>query len=299
MMKRREFLATGMTAAGALAAWGCARATTGGRASESNAATSAAAARPAYAVDHVKLVDAHGHIETAAGVALMRRERLSYALIMSRRPATFELARANKDLMGICVWLDPLEKDCLAPARAALREYPDVVKGLKFHPAGKYRVTPELFMPLFAFANDHGLMIQCHTMAPGDGNDWCSAGLFRPLLERFPATKLVLVHGTPAEEAFALMQAFEHVYGDVSYTAWGRPYAQKALRLARRDRILFGIDSPVGFPKNAAGELQPHFRDAAREVAEFYDNDPAWLDGIFWRNAEGLLGLAVPDRFGG
>lgn len=228
----------------------------------------------------------------------MQRECLSYALIMSKNPATFALARAHKDLMGICVWLDPLDKDCLATACTARREYPDVIRGLKFHPAGKYRITPELFTPLFAFANDHSLMIQCHTMAPDQANDWCSAGLFRPLLEQFPATKLVLVHGTPAEEAFALMQAFEHVYVDVSYTAWGRPYAQKAMRLARRDRILFGIDSPVGFPKNAAGEVQPHFRAAAREVAGFYDHDPAWLDGIFWRNAEGLLGRPVPDRFG-
>jgi predicted TIM-barrel fold metal-dependent hydrolase len=250
-------------------------------------------------IEPVKLVEMHSHIENEDGVSLMRRERLSYALVMVHKPAdpkTYELARANKDLIGVCPWLDPTQEGWLAPARWAVANYPDVVKGLKIHPAGKYQVTYDLLAPLFEFANEHDLMVQSHTMAAGDGNDWCSCHLFRPLMNKFPKTRLLLVHGAPPEEAFEMVHAFDHIYIDTSYTAWGAEYAKLVQKSCRPDRVVFGIDSPVAFPKDAAGHLQPHFRQAASEVAAFYDNDPKWAAGIFWRNAESLLGFEVPER---
>lgn len=250
-------------------------------------------------IERVKLVEMHSHIENEDGVSLMRRERLSYALVMVRRPAkpkTYELARQNKDLIGVCPWLDPMQEDFLRPARWAVENYPDVVKGIKIHPAGKYPVTYDLLAPLFEFANEHDLLVQSHTMAPGAGDDWCSCRLFRPLMERFPKTRLLLVHGAPPEQAFEMVNSFDNVYIDTSYTAWGADYAQLVRKSCRPDRVVFGIDSPVAFPKDENKRLQPHFRQAASEVAAFYDNDPRWVAGIFWKNAESLLGFKVPER---
>ena len=64
----------------------------------------------------------------------------------------------------------------------------------------------------------------------------------------------------------------------------------------RSDRVVFGIDSPIAFPQDEVKHLQPHFRQAAGEVADFYNQDPKWLAGIFWKNAESLLGFEVPER---
>jgi predicted TIM-barrel fold metal-dependent hydrolase len=234
-------------------------------------------------VDAIPLVEMHGHISTDQGMDLVRQERLSYILIMSY-PYQLSWIAKHKDVAGACVWLNPTESDHLAVAEKALKEYPEIVKGFKLHPpGGRYRVSYDLLAGLFELANTRGLMIQSHTE-----KDWCNAALFQPLMARFPQTTLLLIHGYPAEETFALVNAYPNVYVDNSYTAWGENYQQAALKAIGKRKILYGIDSPEGFP-TGGGRLLPHYRQAAREMAAFYRQDLDVISYVFYRNAQRIL----------
>jgi predicted TIM-barrel fold metal-dependent hydrolase len=248
------------------------------------AAAGAAFQTPAWSPRTTPLIEAHSHILTEQGVELAKQERLAYLLVMAR-PKEIAFIQKHKDLMGACVWLNAGQKGHLQEARDSLREYPEIMKGFKLHPAGDgYTVTCDLLEGLFELANERDLMIQSHTEAGA-----CNAAKFAPLLEKFPKTKLVLVHGFPAEEAFKVVNAFENVYIDNSYTAWGQAYQQAALKAVGKKKLLFGIDSPEGFPSQG-GRLLPHFRDAASEVAAFYGNDRDVVEHVFYKNALRLLG---------
>ena len=242
-------------------------------------------ARPAKEVDvdAIPLVEMHGHISTDQGMDLVRQERLSYVLIMSQ-PYQLPWIDEHKDVAGACVWLTPTDRDHLAIAEKALKEYPQIVKGFKLHPAGgRYRVSYDLLAGLFELANSKGLMIQSHTE-----KESCNAALFQPLLAKFPQTTLLLIHGYPAEETFALVNAYPNVYVDNSYTAWGEKYQQAALKAIGKRKILYGIDSPEGFPTEG-GSLRPHYRQAAREIAAFYRWDLDVISHVFYRNAQRIL----------
>ena len=80
------------------------------------------------------------------------------------------------------------------------------------------------------------------------------------------------------------------MYLDVSFTAWGKDFQQKALKAVGKDKILFGIDSPLGFPTDT-DSLLPHFRQAAKEVAAFYNFDRETVESVFYKNAIRLLNL--------
>jgi predicted TIM-barrel fold metal-dependent hydrolase len=234
-------------------------------------------------VDTVPLVEMHGHIADDQGMDLVRQERLSYILIMSSPQQLPWIAR-YRQVAGACVWLNPTESDHLAVAKRALNDHPEIVKGFKLHPpAGRYRVSYDLLAGLFELANTKGLMIQSHTE-----KESCNAALFQPLMEKFPQTTLLLIHGYPAEETFALVNAYPHVYVDNSYTAWGEKYQRAALKAVGKRKIVYGIDSPEGFPSEG-GRLRPHYRQAAREIAAFYRQDPDVISHVFYRNAQRIL----------
>lgn len=255
------------------------------------AATAAAFRGEAWDLRTCLLIEVHSHILQGPGLEIIRRERLAYVISMAR-PAELIHVQRHRDLMGACVWLDAKEKDHLQVARKSLADYPEIMHGFKLHPAGdNYTVTYDRLAGLFELANDRNLMIQSHTAA-----ETCNAAKFAPLLQKFPKTKLVLIHGFPAEEAFKVASSFENVYIDNSYTAWGRAYQEAALKAVGKTRLLFGIDSPGGFPERNGAPL-PHFRDASAEVAAFYGNDRDVIEHVFYKNALRLLGWqSLPQR---
>ena len=239
--------------------------------------------------EQLPAIEMHSHITDAAGIALMRRERLRYALIMDTdNHAAMEAARANADLLGALVWLNPAKAGWMDEATRYLAAYPDVLKGFKLHPDGDhYRASLDVLGPLFELANRYGLMIQSHT---SDQSGNCNAGLFAPIMQAYPKTTFIAIHGCPAEEAFALVNAFANVYIDTSYTAWGAGYQKRALVAAGQQRIVMGLDSPLGFPSKD-GKVEPHFRDAIREICGFYDDDPDVAECVMYGNARRILGL--------
>lgn len=243
----------------------------------------------------VKAVEIHSHIEDDAGFSLMRRERLSYALIMTSKKETLERACKNKDLVGVCIYADPTKKDHVDIAAKVLSDYPDILKGIKLFPPKNYVVIVDLLSPIFEFANKHNLLIETHTEQFEKGpNLLCNAAKFKPLMEKFPKTKLILLHGLPVEETFDIINSFENVYVDTSWKAWGREFAKKALASIGADKVLMGLDSPAGFP-HKDGAIMPHFRDAIKGIAEYYGK-PEDVEKVLYKNAEKLLGFEVPER---
>jgi predicted TIM-barrel fold metal-dependent hydrolase len=243
----------------------------------------------------VKAVEMHSHIQDEAGFALMRAERLSYALVVTDNPAVMALARKNSDLIGICVHVHPEKPDFLAPAKKAVAEYPDVVKGVKLLPVGKYGISRELLAPVWEFALKHNLQIQAHTenLRKLDSSLWLDAHRYRPLMEAFPLAKVLFLHGSPADETFELVNTFANAYVDTSFTAWGKKFAARALAFANMSKVVMGLDSPLGFPLDNNGTPLPHFRDAVKALCGFYGDSAA---KVLYLNAEKLLGFPVMRR---
>jgi predicted TIM-barrel fold metal-dependent hydrolase len=234
----------------------------------------------------VPAIEIHSHIHTEQGIALMREEHLSYALLMAPDTPTFELARKHKDIIGTLAFLNPTQPDYLDKGKSAFDVYADVVKGFKIHPENDgFPVKFDLLAGLFALANERECIIQTHTGSRSN------AALFKPLLKAFPKTKLILLHGYPAEEAFDLVNSFSNVYIDTSASAWGKRYQSKALKAIGKEKIMMGLDSPLGFHRKN-GMILPHFRDAIREIASFYDNDADVLEDVLYKNAAKLLGIS-------
>ena len=218
-------------------------------------------------------------------VAVQRQEHMRYVLmIIHNTPVEIAAVRQNKDMLGALLWVDPKEKDYLAKLEQFARENRDILRGFKLHPTGAaFDIKPELLDGLFALANREHLIIVTHT-----DNGRSKAGQYRPLLDKYPDTRLILYHSSPAAEAFELANTFPNVYIDVSFLAWGKTFQQAALRAIGSKKILFGIDSPLAFPMQD-GKPGPHYRAAAMEVAAFYDNDREVVQDVFYRNAERLL----------
>ncbi len=160
------------------------------------------------------------------------------------------------------------------------------MKGIKLHPSmDHYEIGVDVLDEVFAIAERRNVLVASHTDAS------CPAGTFGPVMKVHPEATLILYHAHPGPEAFAVVNSHPNVYIDVSYLAWGKAFQQQALAAVGRDRILFGIDPPLGFPQKD-GVYGLHYRDAAREVAEFYDNDPEVVEAVLHRNAERMLGLS-------
>jgi predicted TIM-barrel fold metal-dependent hydrolase len=258
---------------------------------ESGAMTASSTTAAGLDLDTIHAIEMHSHIDTEDGIALLRQERIDYALLMWRgNPRVVEMARQNKDVVGVLPWVVPTQEGYLAKAEAAARKNADVVRGFKLHPAmDHYKVSLELLGGLFELANTMNLMIQSHT-EPGS----CNAAKFGPLMKAYPKTKLILLHGSPADETFEVINAYENVYVDMSSTAWGKKFQAAALNAVGKKKIVMGLDSPIGFPHEGK-QVRPHFRQAIQEIAAFYDHDADVVAHVLYKNARGLLdSLAAP-----
>jgi len=235
----------------------------------------------------VPLVETHAHLDILESIVeLQIREGVRYALLIDRQwKRALATVRAHPQRTGALLHFNP-RADSLSELEKTIRANPGVVQGIKLHPSmDRYEVSARELDDVFAVAEGCGVLVASHTDAQSP------AGRFRPIMDRRPTLRFIAYHACPGPEAFELVNAFANVYIDTSFTAWGRAFQQQALAAIGKDRILFGIDSPLGFPC-ANGAYGPHYRDAAREVAEFYDSDSEVCEAVFHRNAARLLNMA-------
>jgi predicted TIM-barrel fold metal-dependent hydrolase len=246
-------------------------------------------------IDTMPLIDVHCHAEMPGAyntdnvIKMILREKMNYVLMLcTKYDEVIDKAKPYKDKIGIMLYFVPTMKDRYKVLDSVTLANKDIVRGFKLHPTSyKHEISVALLDSLFMLANKYNLLIVTHT-----DTAWSQASKYKPLMEKYPDTKLILYHVAPAKEAFELVNTYKNVYLDVSFTAWGKDFQQKALKAVGKDKILFGIDSPLGFPADSIN-LKPHFRQAAKEVAAFYDFDREVIEAIFYKNAAKLLNIKI------
>ena len=248
--------------------------------------------------EKVKIIETHCHVDVEIDghyvdaesmIDLQRQEGLSYSLLIGGKGNRdlVERVKSHQDVAGVLLFIDPRKENAVREIEELAEAFPDVVKGVKLMPLrSNYMISTPLLRDVFACAIEHNLTIVTHTEADGSAE----AGRYKDIMRLFPHARLVLYHACPADEAFALVNAHEHVFIDTSYFAWGRSVQNLAMREIGKERIVFGIDSPYGFPI-VNGTLQPHYRAAVKDLYGFYDHDDDVLEHVLFKNAVQLFGL--------
>lgn len=246
-------------------------------------------------LDRMSLIDVHSHADGISSgleatpeiiLDLMQEESLTYGLLMGRdHEALIRKVKPHSARAGALLWVVPNEQNHYPGLEKMIEENLDVVKGFKFHPTSyNHPISDKTMGYFFVLADRYDLIIVTHT------DIHSRSGSVEPLLRHFPQTRLILYHAAPLDEACRVMKNYPNVCIDTSYTAFDREVIQTAIREAGKERVLFGIDAPLGF-EIRDGQFLPHYRDAAREVAAFVDHDEDLVEHIMYRNARRFLKL--------
>ena len=250
------------------------------------------------ALKNIPIIEVHSHLDWPTAqlqvppeslMDLCDSERLTYSLLLGYDPdSQIEAVRRRKERFGYLMWARPDDERWWKGYEKILLDNRDVVKGIKIHPAyDGYVAGLETLEELFASACQHDFVIATHTMAEETSN----AAFFRPILEKYPQTKLILYHATPLDVALAVINDFPNVYMDISAGSFGCDVMLKALDVVGKEKILFGIDSPLGFPI-LNGQYQKHFRDVVeKEIALWVNYDEKILRHVLYLNATRLFSL--------
>jgi predicted TIM-barrel fold metal-dependent hydrolase len=251
-------------------------------------------------IENISLIDVHVHVGFSSRnwwvgdelLKMQRDERLDYILCMADlglKEKLIRLAKENPDQIGILPYFNSTDQEELKTVESMLRDYPELVKGLKIHPAGyKYQVSLETVGEVFRLANEYDVMVQTHTGAENN-----EAAMFLPVMEKYPDTKLILHHAFPIQDACRVAESFENVFVDTSYTVDNREAQLYMLNRLGKEKILYAIDGIQWFPKGEQGEYIPQFRSRAKEMLPWYKNDRDAVEHICYKNAAKLLNLKV------
>lgn len=162
----------------------------------------------------------------------------------------------------------------------------DVIAGVKLHPSvDQYIAGIDNLSELFASAERNRFVIVTHTDSSKNSN----AKNFRALLKKYPNTKLILYHASPLDSALALVKDYSNVFVDISYTSFNKYWQRKILKEVGADKILFGIDTPLGWPKDSKGVTQKHYRNVIDRIAPWYYSDKKTMEKILYKNARRLF----------
>ncbi len=242
---------------------------------------------------HLDWEFAEAEVTPASLMDLCDEENATYSLLIGADPDTqIEAIRERKERFGYLLWPRPKDLRWWAGYEQILLDNRDVIRGIKLHPHyDRYFAGLDLLEDVFASACNHDFVIATHTM----DDPTSRAEQFRPMLEKHPRTKLILYHATPFDDALALMKEFPNVYMDISAGAFGEQAMLKALDVVGQKKILFGVDTPLGFPVRD-GKYQHHLRDVIeKEIALWVDYDENILRDILYRNAAKLLNLNISE----
>jgi len=250
-------------------------------------------------IENIPLIDLHVHADSRSKggeriwlgeevLELQNKEKMPYVLYLATHfDKVIKLAKANPNKVGAVLWVNPLDNKIMEEAEEKIKNNSDVVKGIKIHPAGHgYFVSLDTLNEVFRIANENNLVIVTHTGAENN-----EAGMFRPLMEKYPNTKLLLSHSFPIHEACEMVEDFENVYVDTSYTVDNREAQLYLLNRIGKEKITYSVDGPFWFPKNDKGKYVSQFRNRAKEMCAWYKNDQDAIEHIFYKNAMRILDL--------
>lgn len=164
--------------------------------------------------------------------------------------ANLDASEAASQYSGILHWIvvNPLIQDTYAQAKELL-SLPGCI-GIKIHPEQhNYRISDH-GDAIFAFAAEHGAVVQSHS---GQANSLPMH--FVEFADRFPEVSIIISHlgnssdGDPSHQVRAIQKSkHRNLFTDTSSSRSITPnLIEWAVREIGSDRILFGTDSPLYF----------------------------------------------------
>ena len=203
-----------------------------------------------------------------------------------------------------------------------LKEYPNLIKGLKFHPACLDLPANDVkYIPYMKLAEKYNKPCLFHSEIITDSNhNFVRTGVSDPeyiyeTARQFPNVPVILGHmglgGPKAHEAGietlinSINRGDAKLYADLAWVDWDNPakphiveVVDKLLHSSKGDkteRLLFGTDAPLGVfgekalkQKNAYENNINNIKQAIRD--NFGDDANKLISRIFYRNSKKLLG---------
>lgn len=202
-----------------------------------------------------------------------------------------------------------------------LNRYPDLIKGLKFHPAClDFPANDVKYIPYMKLAEKYNKPCLFHSEVITDkNNNFIRTGVSDPeyiyeTARQFPNVPVILGHmglgGDKAHEAGikTLINSIERgdakLYADLAWVDWDKPtkphiveVVDKLLHSSKGDkteRLLFGTDAPLGvFGEKALKQKNSYdmnIKNIKQAIKDNFGNDANKLiSRIFYRNSKKLL----------
>ena len=202
-----------------------------------------------------------------------------------------------------------------------IKSYPDLIKGLKFHPACLNLAANDFrYIPYMEVAQKYNLPCLFHSevMTDADGN-YIDNGVSDPKLiyetaRHFPTVPVILGHlglgGSYANEVAidTLINSIENndakLYADLAWVDWDDPSKPHVVEVLNRllntskgdktERLLFGTDAPLGaFGEKALlqdGAYEKNIQEIKRAISDNFPDDANRIMGkVFYGNSKQLF----------
>lgn len=202
-----------------------------------------------------------------------------------------------------------------------LNKYPELIKGLKFHPACLNLPANDVkYLPYMKLAEKYGkpCLFHCEVITDSN-NNFLRSGVSDPefiyeTARQFPKVPVILGHmglgGSRAHEIGikTLIHSIDHgdakLYADLAWVDWNNPakphiveVIDKLLHSSKGDkteRLLFGTDAPLGvFGEKALKQIDA-YEDNIKNIKQsirdnFGEDSNKLISRIFYRNSKKLL----------
>ena len=202
-----------------------------------------------------------------------------------------------------------------------LNKYPNLIKGLKFHPAGLNLPANDIkYIPYMKLAEKYNKPCLFHSEVITDSNNnLIRSGVSDPkyiyeTARQFPNVPVIIGHmglgGGKAHEAGieTLINSIEHgdakLYADLAWVDWDNPakphiveVVDKLLHSSKGDkteRLLFGTDAPLGVFGEKALKQKDAYENNIKNIKQaikdnFGEDANKLISRIFYRNSKKLL----------
>lgn len=217
---------------------------------------------------------------------------------------------------------------CVENIELLLKTYPDLIKGLKFHPACLNIPADDIrYIPYMKLAEQYNkpCLFHCEVVSKDNGSI-VRGGVSDPkriyaTARQFPKVPVILGHmGLGGEKSHkaginTLINSIENgdakLYADLAWVDWANPEKPHVIEAIRRllntskgdktERLLFGTDAPLGVfgekalkQPNAYNENIQNIKQAIKN--NFGSDADKLISRIFYRNSKNLFKIQLDKK---
>lgn len=160
------------------------------------------------------------------------------------------------DMLLFYLWYNPRLHKPLMEQIEQYKTHPQFM-GVKIHPREDgVSLDTEIYDPLFAYAEEQGILILCHTWDTESPNR--PASFFR-ILQKYPKLKLLLGHmgGTydGCLDSLRLAREYENVYCDINGSLYSQIWIEELVKMAPEHKFIFSTDQTFNDPRSMLGRV--------------------------------------------